>query len=80
MAACIGVSHPKWDERPILVAVTRPGCSVSRDELLEFYKNKTAKWQVPDDVVFIESMPVGATGKIMKSRLREQLREYTLPA
>jgi fatty-acyl-CoA synthase len=79
MAACIGMKHPKWDERPIIAVVTKPGCSVSRDELIHFYDGKTAKWQVPDDVVFVESIPLGGTGKMQKSKLRELLKEYKLP-
>ncbi|WP_395345158.1 3-(methylthio)propionyl-CoA ligase [Variovorax sp. UC122_21] len=80
MAACIGVSHPKWDERPIIAVVVRPGAQLAKEELLDFYRGKTvAKWQVPDDVVFVESIPLGATGKMLKTRLREQLRDYRLP-
>ncbi|VTU28091.1 Long-chain-fatty-acid--CoA ligase [Variovorax sp. PBL-H6] len=80
MAACIGVPHPKWDERPIVVVVKKPGAELSREELLAFYGGKTvAKWQVPDDVVFVEAIPLGATGKILKTKLREQLRGYKLP-
>ena len=79
MAACIGVAHPKWDERPVIAVVRRPGAEVTREELLKFYEGKTAKWQVPDDVIFVESIPIGATGKILKTKLREQLRGYTLP-
>ena len=79
MAACIGVAHPKWDERPIVAVVKKPGAEVTRDELLAFYQGKTAKWQIPDDVVFVEAIPIGATGKILKTRLREQLRDYKLP-
>ncbi|MDL9997644.1 3-(methylthio)propionyl-CoA ligase [Variovorax sp. J22P240] len=79
MAACIGVAHPKWDERPIVAIVKKPGAEVSRDELLAFYQGKTAKWQIPDDVVFVEAIPIGATGKILKTRLRELLRDYKLP-
>jgi acyl-CoA synthetase (AMP-forming)/AMP-acid ligase II len=79
MAACIGVAHPKWDERPVVVVVRRPGAELTREELLAFYEGKTAKWQIPDDVVFVESIPMGATGKMLKTRLREQLRDYRLP-
>ncbi|MGJ7578757.1 3-(methylthio)propionyl-CoA ligase [Variovorax sp. RHLX14] len=79
MAACIGVAHPKWDERPVIAVVRRPGAEVTREELLRFYEGKTAKWQVPDDVIFVESIPIGATGKMLKAKLREQLRGYTLP-
>ena len=79
MAACIGVAHPKWDERPIVCVVLKPGATLGRDELLAFYEGKTAKWQIPDDVVFVEAIPLGATGKMLKTRLREQLKDYQLP-
>ena len=79
MAACIGVAHPKWDERPLLVVVLKPGQSVDKDELLAFYNGKVAKWQVPDDVVFVDSIPLGATGKMQKMKLREQFKAYRLP-
>ena len=80
MAACIGVAHPKWDERPIVVVVKRPRMEVTREELLQFYDGKTAKWQIPDDVVFVDAIPLGATGKMLKTRLREMLKDYKLPA
>jgi fatty-acyl-CoA synthase len=79
MAACIGVRHPKWDERPIVVVVKKPGAEVSREELLQFYDGKTAKWQIPDDVVFVDAIPIGATGKMLKTKLREVLQDYKLP-
>jgi len=79
MAACIGIRHPKWDERPIVCVVKKPGAEVSRDELIQFYDGKTAKWQIPDDVVFVDAIPLGATGKMLKTRLREQLAGYVLP-
>ena len=79
MAACIGVRHPKWDERPIIAVVKKPGAEVTREELISFYEGKTAKWQIPDDVVFVDAIPLGATGKMLKTRLREQLKDYTLP-
>ena len=79
MAACIGMRHPKWDERPIVAVVKRPGTEVTADELLHFYEGKIAKWQIPDDVVFVEAIPLGATGKMLKTRLREQLKDYVLP-
>ena len=79
MAACIGVPHPKWDERPIVVVVKKPGAEVSVAELLAFYEGKIAKWQVPDDVVFVDAIPLGATGKMQKMRLREMLKDYRLP-
>jgi 3-(methylthio)propionyl---CoA ligase len=79
MAACVGMPHPKWDERPIIAVVKRPGTEVSRDELIKFYEGKTAKWQIPDDVVFVDAIPLGATGKMQKMKLREQLKDYKLP-
>ena len=79
MAACIGVPHPKWDERPIVVVVKKPGAEVSVAELLAFYDGKIAKWQVPDDVLFVDAIPLGATGKMQKMRLREMLKDYRLP-
>jgi fatty-acyl-CoA synthase len=80
MAACIGVPHPKWDERPLLVVVRKPGAEVTAEALLEFYRGKVAKWQVPDDVVFVDAIPLGATGKMQKIKLREQFRDYVLPS
>ena len=80
MAACIGMRHPKWDERPIVAVVKRPGTEVTAEELLHFYEGKIAKWQIPDDVVFVEAIPLGATGKMLKTRLREQLKDYVLPS
>ena len=79
MAACIGMPHPKWDERPIVLVVKKQGADVTREELLAFYEGKIAKWQIPDDVVFVDSIALGATGKILKTRLREQLAGYRLP-
>ena len=79
MAACIGVAHPKWDERPIVAVVKKPGMDVSAAELIKFYEGKTAKWQIPDDVVFVDAIPLGATGKMLKTRLRETLKDYKLP-
>ncbi len=79
MAACIGVRHPKWDERPIVCVVKKPGAQVTRDELIAFFEGKTAKWQIPDDAVFVDAIPLGATGKMLKTKLREQLTGYTLP-
>jgi fatty-acyl-CoA synthase len=79
MAACIGIKHPKWDERPVVVVVKKPGAEVTREELLKFYEGKTAKWQIPDDVVFVDAIPLGATGKMLKAKLREVLKDYKLP-
>ena len=80
MAACIGIRHPKWDERPILVVVKKPNADVTAQEIIQFYDGKIAKWQVPDDVQFVDSIPLGATGKMMKARLREMFKDYSLPA
>ena len=79
MAACIGMFHPKWDERPIVAVALKAQAVVTREELLQFFDGKTAKWQIPDDVVFVDAIPLGATGKMLKTRLREQLAGYKLP-
>lgn len=78
MAACIAVPHPKWQERPLLVVVKKPGAEVTRDELLRFYEGKVAKWWIPDDVVFVDAIPLGATGKMQKNKLRDQFRNHPL--
>ncbi len=62
-----------------MAVVKKPGAEVTREELLKFYEGKTAKWQIPDDVVFVEAIPLGATGKMQKMKLREQLKDYKLP-
>ncbi len=79
-AAVIGVPHPKWDERPLLIVVRRPEASVTKDDVLKFLNGKIAKWWMPDDVQFIEQIPHGATGKILKTALRKQFENYKLPA
>ena len=79
MAACIAAAHPKWDERPLLVVVKKPGMELARDELLAFFEGKIAKWWTPDDVVFVDAIPLGATGKMLKNRLREQFKDHKLP-
>ena len=79
-AAVIGVKHPKWDERPVVVAVKKAGQDVSRDDLLKFYEGKIAKWWMPDDVLFVPELPHTATGKLSKLTLRQQLKDYKLPA
>lgn len=79
MAACIGMPHPKWDERPIVVVALKPGVQVAREAILAFYEGKIAKWQIPDDVVFVDAIPLGATGKMLKTKLREQFKDYQLP-
>ena len=79
MAACIGVAHPKWDERPLLVVVRKPGAELTREALLALYDGKVARWQVPDDVVFVDTIPLGATGKMQKMKLREHFKDHRLP-
>jgi len=78
-AAVIGVPHPRWDERPLLVVMLKEGRSATREELLDFMRGKVAKWWLPDDVVFVGDLPHTATGKLSKMRLREQFRAYKLP-
>ncbi len=77
-AAVIGVRHPKWDERPIVVAVKKPGQDVSKEEVLKFYEGKIAKWWRPDDVVFVTELPHTATGKLSKLTLRQQFKDFRL--
>jgi fatty-acyl-CoA synthase len=79
MAACIAAKHPKWDERPLLVVVRKPGSEVTREELLAFFSGKVAKWWTPDDVVFVDAIPLGATGKMQKNKLRDMFRDHLLP-
>jgi acyl-CoA synthetase (AMP-forming)/AMP-acid ligase II len=79
MAACVGMPHPKWDERPVVCVVKKPGSALTAAELIKFYEGKTAKWQIPDDAIFVEAIPLGATGKMLKTKLREQLTGYKLP-
>lgn len=74
-AACIGMPHPKWGERPLLVVTRKPRSQVSREELLLFYEEKIAKWWIPDDVQFLDSIDLGPTGKVLKNKLRERFLE-----
>jgi len=78
-AAVIGVAHPKWDERPLLVIVPKPGRTPGREEMLAFMSGKVAKWWLPDDVVLVDAIPHTATGKIQKTALREMFKDYRLP-
>ncbi|HET8708138.1 MAG TPA: AMP-binding protein, partial [Pseudomonadales bacterium] len=75
-AAVIGIKHPKWDERPLLIIVKKPGAELSKQEALEFYEGKIAKWWLPNDVVFVNELPHTATGKIQKLKLREQFKDF----
>ena len=79
-AAVIGVRHPKWDERPLLIVVRRPEADVTKSDLLKFLEGKVAKWWLPDDVQFVDTIPHGATGKILKTELRKLFSDYKLPA
>ena len=78
-AAVIGIAHPKWDERPLLVVVKKPGVDVQRQDMLDHLQGKVAKWWLPDDVVFVDKLPMTGTGKIAKNLLRQQLAQYRLP-
>ena len=78
-AAVIGIAHPKWDERPLLVVVAKEGESPTKDEILRYMEGKIAKWWMPDDVTFVKEIPHTATGKIQKLALREQFKDYKLP-
>jgi fatty-acyl-CoA synthase len=78
-AAVIGVHHPKWDERPLLIVQIKQGQKASREDILKFMEGKIAKWWMPDDVAFVEGIPHTATGKILKTALREQFKTYSFP-
>jgi len=79
-AAVIGIAHPKWDERPLLVVVRKAGKDTTKEQILAYMDGKIAKWWMPDDVVFVDEIPHTATGKIQKITLRNQFKEYKLPA
>ena len=79
LAAVIGAHHPKWDERPLLLVKLNPGETGTKDEFLAFLEGKIAKWWTPDDVVFVDDIPLGATGKIDKKLIRERMKDYVLP-
>jgi fatty-acyl-CoA synthase len=78
-AAAIGLPHPKWDERPLLIVELKPGATATKEEILNFLNGKIAKWWMPDDVAFVEKIPLGATGKINKLSLRETFKSHKLP-
>ena len=79
-AAVIGAAHPKWAERPLLIVILKEGASAEKQELLDFFDGKVAKWWIPDDVEFVDEIPHTATGKIQKLKLREQFADYQFPA
>jgi 3-(methylthio)propionyl---CoA ligase len=78
-AAVIGVAHPKWGERPLLIAVRQSGAEVDKADIIAFLRDKVARWWLPDDVLFVDALPHTATGKIQKTALREQFKDYRLP-
>lgn len=78
-AAVIGVPHPKWDERPLLVVVRREGATLTREDVLHFFEGRVAKWWLPDDVAFVDELPHTATGKLSKLQLRKRFKGYELP-
>jgi acyl-CoA synthetase (AMP-forming)/AMP-acid ligase II len=78
-AAVIGVAHAKWDERPLLIVARKPGSNATAADILSIYDGKVPKWWTPDDVQFVDVIPLGPTGKILKTKLREQFRDYRLP-
>ena len=78
-AAVVGVAHPRWDERPLLVVVAKPGRTPEREDVLAFLRPHVAKWWMPDDVVLVDEIPHTATGKILKTALRARFRDHLLP-
>jgi len=78
-AAVIGVAHPKWDERPLLLVRLKEGATATREDMLKFFDGRVAKWWIPDDVVFVDSLPHTATGKLLKTKLREDFKAHKLP-
>ncbi len=79
-AAVIGIEHPKWDERPLLIIIPKEGAAPSKEDILSFMEGKIAKWWMPDDVAFVDEIPHTATGKISKLQLREKFTDYVLPS
>jgi acyl-CoA synthetase (AMP-forming)/AMP-acid ligase II len=77
-AAAIGVPHPKWQERPLLICVKAPGKDVAPDELHAFLQTKLVKWWLPDAIEFVDALPLGATGKVLKRELRAKFADYKL--
>ena len=78
-ACVIGVRHPKWDERPLLVVVPAKGTSPSKEDIMSVFDGKVANWWLPDDVVFVDELPHTATGKLLKTELRRRYADYKLP-
>jgi len=80
MAVCIAARHAKWDERPLLLIVKKPGSALDANGLLSFLDGRIARWWKPDAVVFVDTVPIGATGKVLKNQLRDQFGDYYLTA
>ena len=78
-AAAIAVKHPKWEERPLLVIVPREGAQITAEAVRAVLADHVAKWWLPDDVIVVDSLPIGGTGKVLKNELREQFKDYELP-
>jgi acyl-CoA synthetase (AMP-forming)/AMP-acid ligase II len=78
-AAVIGIAHPKWQERPLMLVVVKPGQTMERETVLRYLEDRVAKWWLPDDVLFVPQLPHTATGKLHKAVLREQYRDYRFP-
>lgn len=79
LAACVAARHPKWDERPLLVIVRKGGITVEKRDIMEFLRPRVAKWWLPDDVIFLDDMPMTATGKVLKAELRARFRDHLVP-
>ena len=77
-AAAVGVFHPKWDERPILLIVKKPDAEVGEADILDYLKDKVAKWWLPDEILFVDELPHTATGKILKRQIRDDYKDYKL--
>jgi fatty-acyl-CoA synthase len=77
-AAAVGVRHPKWDERPLLLVVRKEGAAVTPQQILEHLSGQVARWWLPDEILFVESLPHTATGKLLKTAIREQYKDHKL--
>lgn len=77
-AAAIGVAHPRWSERPLLIVVKKKDAEVTKEELREYLESKLVKWWLPDAIEFVDALPIGPTGKVLKRQLREKFADYKL--
>jgi fatty-acyl-CoA synthase len=78
-AAAVGIYHPKWDERPLLLVVRKSGAEVTAGEILAHLQRHVARWWLPDEILFVDSLPHTATGKLLKTAIREQYKDHKLP-